>query len=147
VAAQAAYQYDGLNFSDRASSWVVGGEARWAFSTGMGERAAMRAAAAAEQRARASRDEARAAVQVEVLSAVRQLESAEARERVARATVAQAVESQRILRDRYEAGMAGVQDVLSASAAVLSAEMSRTSAVVDRIVAQAALDRAIGRRP
>lgn len=147
VAAQAAYQYDGLSFSDRASSWVVGGEARWAFSTGMGERAAMRAAAAAEQRARASRDEARAAVQVEVLSAVRQLESAEARERVARATVAQAVESQRILRDRYEAGMAGVQDVLSASAAVLSAEMSRTSAVVDRIVAQAALDRAIGRRP
>jgi outer membrane protein TolC len=84
---------------------------------------------------------------VEVLSALRQLESAEARERVARATVAQAVESQRILRDRYEAGMAGVQDVLSASAAVLSAETSRMAAVVDRIVAQAALDRAIGRRP
>lgn len=147
VAAQAAYQYDGLSFSDRASSWVVGGEARWSFSTGMGERAAMRAAAAAEERARASRDEARAAVQVEVLSAVRQLESAEARERVARATVAQAMESQRIIRDRYEAGMAGVQDVLSASAAVLSAETSRTAAVVDRIVAQAALDRAIGRRP
>ncbi|MCC7177104.1 MAG: TolC family protein [Acidobacteria bacterium] len=147
VAAQAAYQYDGLSFSDRASSWVVGGEARWSFSTGMGERAAMRAAAAAEERARASRDEARAAVQVEVLSAVRQLESAEARERVARATVAQAMESQRIIRDRYEAGMAGVQDVLSASAAVLSAETSRTAAVVDRIVAQAALDRALGRRP
>ncbi len=147
VAAQAAYQYDGLSFSDRASSWVVGGEARWSFSTGMGERAAMRAAAAAEERARASRDEARAAVQVEVLSAVRQLESAEARERVARATVAQAMESQRIIRDRYEAGMVGVQDVLSASAAVLSAETSRMAAVVDRIVAQAALDRAIGRRP
>ncbi|MGE0460498.1 MAG: TolC family protein [Vicinamibacterales bacterium] len=147
VAAQAAYQYDGLSFSDRASSWVVGGEARWSFSTGMGERAAMRAAAAAEERARASRDEARTAVQVEVLSALRQLESAEARERVARTTVAQAMESQRIIRDRYEAGMAGVQEVLSASAAVLSAETSRTAAVVDRIVAQAALGRAIGRRP
>lgn len=147
VAAQAAYQYDGLNFSDRASSWVVGGEARWSFSTGMGERAALRAAAAAEEKARALRDEARGAVQVEVLSAVRRLESAEARERVARATVAQAMESQRIIRDRYEAGMAGVQEVLSASAAVLSAETSRTAAVVDRIVAQAALDRAIGRRP
>ena len=147
VAAQAAYQYDGLNFSDRASAWVVGGEARWTFSTGMGDRAAMRAATAAEQKARASHEEARSAVQVQVLSAVRQLESAEAREQVARATVAQAAESQRIIRDRYEAGMAGVQDVLSASAAVLSAETSRTSAAVDRIVAQAALDRAIGRRP
>ena len=108
VAAQAAYQYDGLDISNRASAWVVGGEARWTFSTGMGDRAAMKAAAAAEQKARASLDDARAAVQVDVLSAVRQLESAEAREAVARASVAQARESQRIIRDRYDAGMAGV---------------------------------------
>jgi outer membrane protein len=147
VAAQGAYQYDGLDFSSRASAWVVGGEARWTFSTGMGDRAAARAAAAAEQRARAARDDARAAVQVDVLSAVRQLESAEAREGVARATVAQARESQRIIRDRYDAGMAGVQDVLGAAAAILNAETSRVSAVADRIAAQAALDGAIGRRP
>ena len=126
---------------------MVGGEARWTFATGMGDRAATRAAVAAEQRARASRDDARAAVQVDVLSAVRQLESAEAREAVARASVAQARESQRIIRDRYDAGMAGVQDVLGAAAAVLNAETSRVSAVADRIAAQAALDSAIGRRP
>jgi len=147
VAAQGAYQYDGLDFSNRASAWVVGGEARWTFATGMGDRAATKAAVAAEQRARASREDARAAVQVDVLSAVRQLESAEAREAVARASVAQARESQRIIRDRYDAGMAGVQDVLGAAAAVLNAETSRVSAVADRIAAQAALDSAIGRRP
>jgi outer membrane protein len=147
VAAQGAYQYDGLNFASRASAWLVGGEARWTFSTGMGDRAATRAAAAAEQRARASRDDARAAVQVDVLSAVRQLESAEAREAVASASVAQAREGQRIIRDRYDAGMAGVTDVLGAAAAVLNAETSRVSAVADRIAAQAALDSAIGRRP
>lgn len=147
VAAQAAYQYDGLSFSDRASAWVVGGEARWSFSTGMGERAAMRAATAADARARAQLADARASVEVEVLAAVRQLESAEAREVVARASVAQARESQRILRDRYEAGMAGVQDVLAAAAAVLQAETARVSAVADRLVAQAGLDRAVGRRP
>ena len=73
VAAQGAYQYDGLDFSNRASAWVVGGEARWTFATGMGDRAATKAAVAAEQRARASREDARAAVQVDVLSAVRQL--------------------------------------------------------------------------
>ena len=107
----------------------------------------MKAAAAAEQKARASLDDARAGVQVEVLSAVRQIESAEAREAVARASVAQARESQRIIRDRYDAGMAGVTDVLGAAAAVLNAETSRVSAVADRIAAQAALDSAIGRRP
>lgn len=147
VAAQAAYQYDGLSFADRASAWVVGGEARWSFSTGMGEKAAMRGAAAADARARAELADARAAVEVEVITAVRQLESAEAREGVARASVAQARESQRILRDRYEAGLAGVQDVLAAAAAVLAAEAARVSAVADRLAAQAALDRAIGRRP
>ena len=105
VAAQAAYQYDGLSFADRASAWVVGGEARWSFSTGMGDKAAMRAAAAADARARAELADARAAVEVEVIAAVRQLESAEAREGVARASVAQARESQRILRDRYDAGL------------------------------------------
>jgi outer membrane protein TolC len=147
VAAQAAYQYDGLSFADRASAWVIGGEARWSFSTGMGERAAMKAAAAADARARAELADARAAVEVEVVGAVRQLESAEAREGVARASVAQARESQRILRDRYEAGLAGVQDVLAAAAAVLQAESARVAAVADRLSAQAALDRAIGRRP
>jgi outer membrane protein TolC len=43
--------------------------------------------------------------------------------------------------------MAGVQDLLTAAAAVLQAETSQVSAVADRVVAQAALDRAIGRRP
>lgn len=146
VAAQATYQYDGLDFSNRASSWVVGGEARWGFSTGLGERAAMRAAAAAAAQAHASLDDARAAVEVDVLGAVRQLESAEAREGVARATVAQARERQRIVRDRYDAGLAGVQDVLGAAAAVLQAETTRVTAIADRFTAEAALDRAIGRR-
>jgi outer membrane protein TolC len=146
VTAQASYQFDGLSFADRAASWVIGSEIRWTFSTGLGDRAASRAAVAAEQRARASKADARAAVEVDVLSAVRRLESAEARESVARATVAQARESQRILRDRYEAGMAAVQDVLGAAAAVLEAERLRVRALADRVVAQADLDRAIGRR-
>jgi outer membrane protein len=113
----------------------------------MGDKAAIKAAAAAHVRARAELADARAAVEVDVVVAVRQLESAEAREAVARASVAQSRESQRILRDRYEAGLAGVQDVLAAAAAVLQAETARVAVVAERLVAQAALDRAIGRRP
>jgi outer membrane protein len=147
VATQAAYQYDGTDLSRRASAWVVGGEVRWSFATGLGDKAAGRAAVAAETRARAQLDEARAAVQVEVLNAVRNLESAEAREALARATVAQARESERIVRDRYDAGLAGVQDVLGAASAVLGAESMRMNTLTDRITARAALDRAVGRRP
>jgi outer membrane protein TolC len=147
VAAQAAYQYDGLDLSRRASAWVLGGEVRWSFATGLGDRAAGRAAAAAEIRARAALEDARAAVQVEVLNAVRNLESAEAREALARATVAQARESERIIRDRYDAGLVGVQDVLGAASAVLGAESMRMNTLTDRITARAALDRAVGRRP
>ncbi|MGE0864178.1 MAG: TolC family protein [Vicinamibacterales bacterium] len=147
VAAQAAYQYDGLTFSERASAWTVGGEVRWSFATGGAAKASVRAAAEAAERARLTQEEARAAVHVELRSATSRLESATAREAVARATVAQARESQRIVRDRYDAGMTGVSDVLRAATAVLDAETLRLAALVDRIEAQAALNRALGRRP
>lgn len=147
VAAQASYQYDGLAFADRASAWTVGGEVRWSFATGGAATASVRAATEAGQRARLAHEEARAAVQVDLRTALSRLESASAREDVARAAVAQARESQRIIRNRYDAGMAGVSDVLGAATAVLDAETSRLSALIDRIEAHAALNRALGRRP
>jgi outer membrane protein TolC len=147
VAAQAAYQYDGLTFADRAPAWMVGGEVRWSLATGGAAKASVRAATEAGQRARLALDDARAAVQVDLRSALSRLESATAREDVARATVAQSRESQRIVRNRYDAGMAGVSDVLGAATAVLDAETSRLAALVDRVEAHAALNRALGRRP
>lgn len=147
VAAQAAYQYDGTSFAERASTWTVGGEVRWSFATGGAAKASVRAAAETAQRARLTQADARAAVQVELRSALSRLESATAREAVARATVTQARESQRIVRNRYDAGMTGVSDVLGAATAVLDAETSRVATLVDRIEAHAALNRALGRRP
>jgi len=61
--------------------------------------------------------------------------------------VLQARESQRIIRDRYDAGLAGVADVLRAANSLLDAELLRTSSVVDVLVARALLDRAMGRVP
>jgi len=147
VSAQAAYQYDGTALADRASAWVVGSEVRWTFATGGAARASVRAATEAERRARLAKEDVRAAIQVELRSALSRLESARGREVVARATVDQARESLRIVRDRYDAGMTGVADVLSGSAAVMEAETARVGALVDRIAAHAALNRALGRRP
>ena len=50
------------------------------------------------------------------------------------------------IRNRYDAGMAGVSDVLGAATAVLDAETSRVAALGGRIEAQAARNRAPGRK-
>ena len=145
IAAQAGFDVSGTRFNDRASSWLVGGEVRWTFSLGGAERAQTKAAAQAGTRARAEADEARSAVHVEVVSALRRLEGARARLAVGRATVEQARESQRIIRDRFDAGLAGVNDVLRASTAVLDADTQRVSALVDALSSDAMLRRALGR--
>ncbi|MGE3176915.1 MAG: TolC family protein [Vicinamibacterales bacterium] len=145
VAAQAAVEVSGTSVGDRASAWIVGGQVRWSFSAGGAERARLRAAAEAASRARIEREDARNAVEVEILSARRRLEAARARRTVGQAAVDQARESQRIVRDRFDAGLATVTDVLRASTALLDAEARRTGALVDALVSRAALDKATGR--
>jgi outer membrane protein len=147
VAAQAAFDLSGTQFNDRASSWMVGGELRWSFSAGGAEQAALKAAAAATARAHAESDDAHASVHVEVVTALRRLESAAAREAAGRAAVEQARESERITRDRFDAGLASVSDLLRASAAVIDAAANRIAALVDTLSAAAMLRRALGRKP
>jgi outer membrane protein len=147
VAAQAGFDVSGTRINDRASSWLVGGEVRWTFSLGGAELAQRKAAIEAAARARAEADDARSAVHVEVVSALRRLEAARARQAVGRAAVEQAHESQRIIRDRFDAGLVGVNDVLRASTAVLDADTQRVSALVDAMNSEAMLRRALGRHP
>ncbi|MFN7917937.1 MAG: TolC family protein [Vicinamibacterales bacterium] len=145
VAAQATVDLAGTSIADRASSWIVGGELRWSLPLAGAERAGLAAAAAAAARAAAELDDVRAQVQVDVLTAVERLRAANARQHVAEAAVAQARESQRIVRDRYEAGLAPVNDVLRSATAVLDADTQRVTAVVDALIAGAQLKRALGR--
>jgi outer membrane protein TolC len=147
VAAQASLDANGTSLSERASSWIVGGEVRWTLSTGGAELAQRKAAIEATARVRAGRADALAAAQVEIVTALRQLESARARQDVSRAAVEQARESQRIIRDRFEAGLASTSDVLRTATAVFNAEIQRVSALVDAIVSSAMLDKAVGRNP
>jgi outer membrane protein len=145
IAAQGGVDLAGTQFGDRASAWMVGGELRWNFSAAGGELAGIKAASASMARAHAEADDARAAVHVDVVGALRRLDTARARLRVARATIDQARESQRIVRDRFDAGLAPVNDVLRTSTAVLDAEAASVSALVDVTVASAMLRRAVGR--
>jgi outer membrane protein TolC len=147
VAAQAAFDVSGTRLTDRASSWLVGGELRWSLGLGGTERARLKAAAAGESKARADAEDARARVQVEIVTALQEVRSGRARQAVGRAAVAQAQESQRIIRDRFDAGLVPVNDVLRAATAVLDAERQRTSALVDEIAGRAHLAHAVGRLP
>ncbi len=147
VSLQGVYELNGNRFGDRASSWLIAGQARLNLFAGGGDAARLRAASAAAERAAAERQSAESVLRLEVRTARAQLEAAQAREAVGRAAVLQARESQRILRDRYEAGLAAVNDILRAATALLDAESQRISATVDLMVARAALDRAVGRLP
>ena len=147
VAARAGYEVNGTRLADRAAAWVVGGELRWNLSTGGAERAGRTAAAEAAVRAQAEREDARSAAHVEIVVALQRLGSARARQAIGQAAVDHARESQRIVRDRFDAGLASANDVLRASSALLDADAERVAAIVDAIVGNAMLGRAVGRKP
>ncbi len=147
VTAQGGLEVNGMRFDTRASSWLVGAEVSWSLSLGGAERASMAAAAHAEARAVAEADEARALVHAEVVAALAAQRSATARLAAGGAAVDQARESERIVRDRFEAGLAGVTDLLRAQGAVLDADAERTASAIDAMVSAAELARAVGRTP
>jgi len=132
-------------FARRASAWTVGAQARWNLFSGLADAARLREAGLATERVAADRERVETGVRLEVLTASARVQSAAARGVVGQAAVAQARESQRIIRDRYDSGLASVTDVLRAANAVLDADSQRIGALVDLLVSQAMLDRALGR--
>jgi outer membrane protein TolC len=147
VSAQASYELSGLTFADRASSWMAGADLRWELSLGGATSAGVRAAAAGLAAAEAATARVRSEIQLEIVRAVQQITAAKARAVVGRDAVAQSGERLRIVRNRYEAGVASINDLLGATAASLDADAERVAAWVDLLVARSALDRALGRAP
>jgi outer membrane protein TolC len=145
VAFQGGWEFDGKDWSGRERWWMAGVELRLNLFSGLADRARLRAARSGVARAMAEREQAENAVRLDVRTALAHLDSARAREDVGRAAVAQAREAQRIIRERYESGLAGLADVLRAANALLDAELQRVSAVVDVFVGEATLNWALGR--
>jgi outer membrane protein len=65
--------------------------------------------------------------------------------RVAGQVVGQAEENLRVTRERFKQGVALNNDVLDADVALLQAKLNRTQASIDLVVAQARLEKALGR--
>ena len=145
VAMQGGWEFNGETLGSQQSSWVIGAEVRVNVFRGFADTSRMTEARHAQARATAERERVERRIEVEVRGALAQLAAARAREEAGRAALMQARESQRIIRDRYEGGLATVTDVLRAAEAALEAESRATTAETDVILQTVALDRALGR--
>lgn len=145
VGLQGGWEFNGSTFTDQRSAWVVGAQLQLNVFRGFGDAARIAEARYAETRARAERERIERTIEVEVRAALARVEAARGRQRVGEAALARARESQRIVRDRYDSGLATIADVLRAAGAVLDAESRETAARMDVIGEAIALERAAGR--
>ncbi len=145
VFAQGAFEADRARFVDQGGgNWLAGAAMRWDLWRGGETRAKLDAARSAEQRAVAMRRRAASGVELEVRKAWSQLDSSTQRLEVAEAAVTQAQESLRIVRNRYEAGLEAVTELLRAETALTGSKFRRLATLYDQRVARAALDHAAG---
>jgi outer membrane protein len=145
VSAQGGWELNGGSWNSRSSSWVAGVVARINLFHGFADKA--RIAEAREQVARREIEKGKAETmaRLDVQIAIARLEAARASEAVGRAAADSARESRRIIRDRYESGLADVAVLLRAADAVQQADVQQIAARVSVLTATATLQRAIGR--
>jgi outer membrane protein len=146
VYAQGGYEANGGTWGSRASSWMAGAVARVNLFRGFADQARLAEARHTQSLRAIEREKADTAARLDVRMAVARLEAARAAEGVGRSAVAQARESHRIVRDRYDSGLADVAALVAAAEAVQQAEARHAAARVDVTVAAATLSRALGKR-
>ena len=145
VGVGAAWEFNGSTWVTQRAGWVLGATVELNVFNGFADRARVTAAQQAAARAGAERERIARRIEVDVRAAVARVTAARARDVAGCAALAQARESQRIIRDRYEAGLATVTDVLRAAEAVFDAESRATTAELNVTLETVALDRATGR--
>ena len=124
---------------------MVGAVARITLFRGLADRARLAEARDQATRRGIEKGKTETMVRLDVQIAIARLEAARASEAVGRAAADSARASHRIVRDRYEGGLADVAMLLRSAEAVEQAEAQQIAALVDVITATATVQRAIGR--
>jgi outer membrane protein len=141
------YEYD-LDqrhlFGHNGDSYTVMALMNFNLFNGLGDLARVRESRAKETQARELRQELQDRIRHQVTEAILHLKTAHERLKVAQASLTQARESLRLLRLRYETGIAILLELLSAEDALKSAELSRVGALFDTHLAQAGLELSLG---
>jgi len=98
-------------------------------------------------RARVGREELARGIDLQVRTAWLKIKETAEKIEIARSAVAQAEEQLRLEQQRYEVQQAASTDVLDAQTRLTQARVTADSAAIERRIAFAALDKAIGREP
>lgn len=127
------------------TNWTAGARLHINLFAGGADRARLAEARTRERQAQNQMEWFRSGVRLEVRQAWLESRAAQQRTEVMLVTAAQAAESLRILQNRYEAGLAGITDLLRAQVAALDSRTGYLAAVQDWHIARAQLERAAGR--
>ncbi|MBZ5639253.1 MAG: TolC family protein [Acidobacteriia bacterium] len=127
------------------SNWTAGFSVRVPVFDGAETAARAARALADRERVQALREAMAEGIRLEVRAAWADRNAASERLKVAEAALSQAEEALRIVRDRYDEGMAAMVELLGAEAARTAAQGSRASAARDLALGTAALDLVTGR--
>ncbi len=151
IGAAAGYDYASPNprvfprIAEWRDSWDVSVNVNWLLWDGGRRRAELAEAAAGVRaaEARVSEFDRQAAFEVRQ----RQLEIESSRAAIAAASdgIRSATEARRVVGERFRAGVATSTDLLDAEVAVLQAELDRTRALANARLAEARLERAVGK--
>ena len=126
-------------------TWDLGVSANWNFFDFGRARAQAAEASAVVLATRARLAEVDQLVSADVRQRLLDLDSSRAIVRAASDAVTSAAEARRVVSDRFAAGVATSTDVLVAQVALLESELARTRALAGVKLAEARLERAIGR--
>jgi outer membrane protein TolC len=145
VALRGQFESDrGRFYNQAAANWFLGASLRWNLFDGNSSRARYAESREMVAGAEAGRRQASSAVKLEVRKRHSDLQSANERVEVASAVVAQAEESLRITRNRYESGLSTVTELLRGETALTESALRKLSAIHDQRVSAALLELAAG---
>ena len=133
----------------RTGEWQSFGDAgvnvSWPLFDGGKTKAETAEASAAVRAVQARLAEFDSVVALEIRQRMSELESSRAELDAADVAVRAATEARRVLGDRFTAGVATSTDVVDAQVAILQAQLDRTQAIASARLAEARLNRALGR--
>jgi outer membrane protein TolC len=128
-------------------SWDVGISVNWNFFDSGRAKSQAAEAAAAVTATRERIAEFDSIVAADIRQRILDLDSSQAMVRASSDAVRSAAEARRVVTDRFGAGVATSTDVLVAQVALLESELARTRALANVRLAEARLQRVLGRQP
>lgn len=130
---------------DWRESWDAGVNVSWPVFDGGRARSEIAEAAAGVRALRARLAEFDSVVSLEIRQRLSELDSSRAALDAADVAVRAATEARRVVGERFDAGVATSTDVVDAQVAILQAQLDRTQAIASARLAEARLNRALGR--